>query len=234
MNVIYDLWLWFWRKYLMKEIELTSDQMKAFGIKPNEIGFKERKPSDDNSADAGLNWTIKSSPVFEISTFSDLDRHSSLNSTRLSVGNMTALSDSLSNPRSDMSQLNTTSTSWEYSRQSTPVKSPDSSGLLRNRRSGCKSMNESVITNHRELEDYLKNFELKEQRIEEMAESEKRRQVADSSTGWRSPLTDNQTAEDLNQIGYQMAIDSPLRLNNSDFDSITASSVSKAMDSVFD
>ena len=234
LNVIYDMWLWFWRKYLMKEIELTSAQMKAFGVKPNEIGFRERKPSEEKSVDNGLNWTIASqnSPVFEMTHFSDLDRHSSLNSTQLSLGSMSGLSDSLSTPQSDLSQLNSTATSWEYSRQSTPLRSPDSSGLLRNRRSGKKSLNDSVISNRKDLEDYLKSFELKEQRIEEIADSEKRRSVANSSTGWRSPLTDSQTNEDLNQIGYQTAINSPLNLNDSDLESITASSVSKAMDSV--
>ena len=224
----------------MTEIQLTLNQMKAFGVKPNEIGFKQCKPNTPSPNDSILNRSFGSvTPPFQMSYSSDLDRHSSLNSTHLSLANTTGLSSAWNCSQMD-SSLNTTSTSWEYNRNTnlnTSVNSPDqlndsNSGYIRLRRNQNRIGYQSSVTNQTQLNNYLKDFEIKEQKQEELVDSEKRRQSNASNNAWNSPVANN-PSEDSNQNTYQIAIDSPLRLNSCDFDSVnTSATFSKAMDSV--
>ncbi|CAG2105920.1 unnamed protein product [Medioppia subpectinata] len=209
--------------YFMAEIELNSQQMKAFGVKDNEFGFKQCKPTVEPPVDP----IVRSpNPIFEMSAASDLDKHLSLNSTQLSEGlNWTQLD----------SSLDTTSHSWQFHAGQSPDKSLNasngsSSGFVRLRRSTNKAnTNESFVTNERELGLYLKDFEQRELRLEELTELDKRRQNTSAASGWAHTLPP--AVDDSNQNAYQFAIESPLRLNSSDFDSINSSPTSsKAMD----
>ncbi|CAG2105919.1 unnamed protein product [Medioppia subpectinata] len=148
--------------YFMAEIELNSQQMKAFGVKDNEFGFKQCKPTVEPPVDP----IVRSpNPIFEMSAASDLDKHLSLNSTQLSEGlNWTQLD----------SSLDTTSHSWQFHAGQSPDKSLNASngssgGFVRLRRSTNKAnTNESFVTNERELGLYLKDFEQRELRLEEL------------------------------------------------------------------
>jgi hypothetical protein len=230
----------------MSPLELTPIQIKLFGIRKGEIGFKECNEiiAEEKSSTSSATQAM---PPFEISLTYDFDKHSSLNSTALSNGNISALSDGLSSPNSS---LNTTSTSWVYERGSnsflpiTPPLSGDdvintsTSSLLRLRKTTNK-MNSSdrSVTNEKDLQKYLKNFEDREERYEELLQTEKRQERNDSNTSWNfsqtqlSPVIDDSN----NKTTYQFAIDSPSRLNNVEFDNLNASpssSSSKAMDAV--
>lgn len=241
LNTIYDTGLYVWQKYFMTPIELTAMQMKAFGVKPNELGFKECKPI---ICEQKSNTSTDSFPPFELSQVSDLDRHSSLNSTALSNGNISALSDGTS---AQNSSLNTTSTSWVFERQLNPflTTSPNSStdepintsasGLVRLRKTNTKlNASDRCVTNEKDLSKYLKDFEEREERYEELLQAEKRQERNNSNTAWNtSPTQLSSVIDESNKTSYQFATDSPSRLNSTEFDSLhTSSSSSKAMDAV--
>ncbi|CAG2164143.1 unnamed protein product [Oppiella nova] len=227
LNCVYNLCLWLWRKYFMTDMELTSNQMKAFGVKDNEIGFKECKPIAGQPSVEPFRVGSPTLPIFEMSTASDFDKHLSLNSTQLSEGLNWTLD----------SSMDTTSHSWQFQSHLSPNASQDMSngskgGFVRHRRTTNKAnTSESFVTNERELDHYLKDFEQREQRMEELSELDKRRQNNSSTSGWTQTLAP--AVDESNEYAYQFAIESPLRLNNSEFDSINSSpSSSKAMDSL--
>lgn len=236
LNTIYDLGLYVWEKHIMTPIELTPIQMQLFGVNANEIGFKEyiTMKSEEN-----IKTSMPATPPFELSLMSDLDKHSSLNSTALSNGNISAMNDVLSSPNSS---LNTTSTSWVFERPNsflpiTPSLSTDeplntsTSGLLRLRKSNTKLNNsEPSVTNEKDLNKYLKDFEDREERYEELFQAEKRQERNNSNTAWNfSPTQLSPVLDDSNnKISYQFAIDSPTRLNSVEFDGINTSPSSQS------
>ena len=87
----------------MLPIELSSNEYLLYGIKENEVGFtlKKEDVKIENTVTKLTNYP--STPPFELSTSSIIDKHSLLDSTSLS----TRLFDS---------SLDSTNASWSYIR----------------------------------------------------------------------------------------------------------------------
>ncbi|XP_054154911.1 transmembrane protein 209-like [Oppia nitens] len=227
VNTVYEIYVCIWRKYLMKELEFSPSQLRAFAIRSDEIGFKPIKPVDDNNQKTtkatanNNNTTIDDSiakPIFEMSALSDisLDRHSSLNSIQLS--------DSLNCTQFD-SSVDVSSKSWQWMRPSSRSSTMSSSQLL--------SPRQSLINNEKRLSTYLTEFEQQERRLDELAEclaSSKNNNNGSQQQSYNWSLVGD---DNSGSSVYQLAVASPLHLNDDHLeDNDQSGSASKLMDSI--
>lgn len=225
-NVTYHLYQIVWLKFLMKPIELTSEQMILFRVYSKEPGFMLQQPKP--IPDLGKKVAVEKTPKFSLSppSYDSLSRLSSAENsvnTSFNGSNVTYGSGNVGD---------TASSSWWFQGSSQTPKYPSNSELpsgysLRKRITPSR-LNTEPIASPDSLNGYLNKFDDQQLRSEEIARHESNSSLANDhmslanlSTGGRSPAK------------YQAADDSVILSSENDMSVDSSSfSPSRSRDSV--
>ena len=222
-NITFHLYQIVWLKFIMKPIELTTEQMLLFRVYPKEPGFTLKQPKP--TTDAARTISIEKTPKFSLSppsydarlSSAENSFNSSFNATNVTFGSG-AVPD-------------VTSNSWLFQGASQTPKHPSSTDLpsgfsLRKRITPSRLITEPIMSSA-SLSGYLNNFEEQQNRLEEIARHESNSSLvndhitlANLSNGGRSPAK------------YQAADDSVVVSSDNDMSVDSSSSPSRSRESV--
>lgn len=228
----------------MKPIEVTEIQRKLLGIKENEIGFKIYTPKIDDKADEiklpptppfeiQFNSTSNSSFANSPQMFSD---KSSTNTSLFANNSLNSLQNNSFNSSLNSTFNSTSASSWIYHRNNSASSSPlngedgkfNSSSFRLRRSTPGKS---KPIVDGESLNKYLKEFEEREERTEELRQAEKQQQNQSyTSSPWGMASSRINSNE---QVGYQFFTNTSSGKEEIEKQlSLTTSPSAKALDSV--
>ncbi|RWS27596.1 transmembrane protein 209-like protein, partial [Leptotrombidium deliense] len=205
LNAVYDFALYSWPYCWMKPIEVTPEQKKLFAIKDNELGFvtTPKTSTESKSKSFGVTPPFVLYPENSSPSMSFLNKSSGTSPPTVQSKSFLSSTPNMSFNYSSVGD--TSASSWIYSQNISDAKkpSPDSSFSSLNN-SFLKRRNISAANSIKDesgLEEYLKNFDLVEEKLHEMNKSEQQ-QLRNQSFTFA-----DQSGYDLQTSKYQPASD---------------------------
>lgn len=211
--------MYFWPRFFMKPLEVTQKERELFGLKADELGFVTSTPKKEPQESKPTKPKQSPTPPFEISLnnfnpdmtgiYSSSPNTSllSLNSTNLSLNN--TFSTSFNTSSQNISLSNSWTSPNKSSLIGTPEWTQENSSFRKRNISKIKQLSPSII-DEKSLNEYLKSYDEKEQRQEQLKEVELQQQ---NTSG--SPWSLSQAGYEQ-KMSYQLSADLPALNSNSD------------------